>query len=308
MKTNSKLLNEFHRIARLDENCNFIAGMDSMSYEGMIEVKEIRNLGYPTGTDDGLSYRFVRYPGAQQLCLWLPVDVYADPGTIRLMETHSGKELFHEDVSVKVNGSVQLILDTLDWPFEEYLLQLRMNSGRRYELIFSKKAIDTGALNESLDSGVWNANLMQKQKDGTLVPKEEPDPTGGMWRVYRDGTGKIIPNEDFNLRAQSENEVREIFTNLMYQEKSPVLEYEDQGRGGYVIYKDGSRQCKFWYEFGGGEVKLFIDIPSEKDWERNTGISLKKRREVLLFIANTARREKAPSWRFEIRDREIAFY
>ena len=59
---------------------------------------------------------------------------------------------------------------------------------------------------------------------------------------------------------------------------------------------------------GGGECKLFIDIPSSDAWEKMTLTPLSRRSEILEFLARTAQHEQALTWRYEIHDQEIAFY
>lgn len=59
---------------------------------------------------------------------------------------------------------------------------------------------------------------------------------------------------------------------------------------------------------GGGDCKLYIDIPSSDEWEKSTDTSLGRRGEILEFVARTAQKEQARTWRYEIHEREIAFY
>ena len=89
---------------------------------------------------------------------------------------------------------------------------------------------------------------------------------------------------------------------------SPRLEYAGNARGGEVNYIDGETRLTFWHEIGGGDCKMYISIPDEASWEKATKTPLAKRREILLFIASTARREQAPSWRFEINETSIDFF
>ena len=92
------------------------------------------------------------------------------------------------------------------------------------------------------------------------------------------------------------------------RDSSQRLEYEDHGRAGNVIYVEGPTRIKFWYEMGGGDCKLYIDIPSSDEWEKSTDTSLGRRGEILEFVARTAQKEQARTWRYEIHEREIAFY
>ena len=56
----------------------------------------------------------------------------------------------------------------------------------------------------------------------------------------------------------------------------PKLEYSNQGREGYVIYKDDISTLKFYFEFGGGDCVAMISIPTEEKWEGQTKRSMPK--------------------------------
>lgn len=84
--------------------------------------------------------------------------------------------------------------------------------------------------------------------------------------------------------------------------------YEDQGRGGNVIFQLGSITCRFWYEFGGGTTLVFIDVPAEAQWEAHTKIPLADRDQVLNFIGQRAIADKAPGYRYRIEATSIVIY
>lgn len=133
------------------------------------------------------------------------------------------------------------------------------------------------------------------------------DPDDGMWRVYRDGYGNSIPNEDKEIRDKMDSRLVEIF-NLKQKNEGTRLEYDHRGRGGYVTFIENDIRIQLWWEFGGGDCHVFIEIPTEKNWEAETKTPLSRRREILLFIANTVRRDQGPHWRFEIEDGSISYY
>lgn len=86
------------------------------------------------------------------------------------------------------------------------------------------------------------------------------------------------------------------------------LSYTSQGRAGLVHYHEGELYLSFDYEMSGGDEELLaISVPSAEQWERATGVPLERRREILDFVAETARRDQCPSWQAEIRAAEIAF-
>ncbi|NUO01432.1 MAG: hypothetical protein HUU01_12555 [Saprospiraceae bacterium] len=84
--------------------------------------------------------------------------------------------------------------------------------------------------------------------------------------------------------------------------------YEDQGRGGYVVFQMDSTICRFWYEFGSGSTLVFIDVPAEAQWESHTKIPLADRDEVLNFIGRRAIADKAPGYRYRIEATSVVIY
>ncbi|MEO6040181.1 MAG: hypothetical protein ABIQ93_17335 [Saprospiraceae bacterium] len=60
--------------------------------------------------------------------------------------------------------------------------------------------------------------------------------------------------------------------------------YSNDGRGGYVHYQSRAATFAFYYEFGGGEVVASIYLPSLPEWEKETGLPLARRDEVLNFM------------------------
>lgn len=86
------------------------------------------------------------------------------------------------------------------------------------------------------------------------------------------------------------------------------VSYEDQGRGGYVVFQLGSTICRFWYEFGGGTTLVFIDVPAEAHWEAQTKIPLAQREQILNFIGQRAIADKAPGYGYRIEPTSIVIF
>ncbi|MFM9951574.1 MAG: hypothetical protein ACKV1O_26810 [Saprospiraceae bacterium] len=86
------------------------------------------------------------------------------------------------------------------------------------------------------------------------------------------------------------------------------VSYEDQGRGGNVVFQLGNTICRFWYEFGGGATLVFIDVPAEAHWEAHTKIPLAQRDQILNFIGQRAIADKAPGYRYRIEATSIVIY
>lgn len=60
--------------------------------------------------------------------------------------------------------------------------------------------------------------------------------------------------------------------------------YEQQGRGGTIIFQLDSTVLRFGWEFGGGNALALVFIPDEDQWEAQTGLLLTQRMPVLDFI------------------------
>ncbi|WP_080236919.1 hypothetical protein [Spirosoma rigui] len=127
-----------------------------------------------------------------------------------------------------------------------------------------------------------------------------------MAKVYRDGFGQPIPNEDEMIRATVAQNLAKAFEGLA--PAGPRVEYTGNARAGSVRYVDGELRIDFWYEMGGGSCKLFINLPPPDQWEQQTNAPLSRRDEIVHFVATTVRREQGPSWRYEISSTEIAYY
>ena len=70
------------------------------------------------------------------------------------------------------------------------------------------------------------------------------------------------------------------------------LEYEDCGRGDYVILHWGATKNRFWREFGTGNTLSFIEIPTAVKWECETGIPLQNRAATLEYIGRKTARDQ----------------
>lgn len=118
--------------------------------------------------------------------------------------------------------------------------------------------------------------------------------------IYKDGFGNIIPDEDLILREKLNKELARKF--------SRRLEYTGTLRAGTVIYIDTETRIEFPHEMGGGNSLVYIDIPSEENWEAQTKTPLERRKDILEFVATTVQAQQASNCYFEINEKEIAFY
>jgi len=81
--------------------------------------------------------------------------------------------------------------------------------------------------------------------------------------------------------------------------------YEEQGRSGNVVFYREDINLRFWYEFGTGLTLAFIDVPKEENWTSITGLPLEDRLPILNFIGERVVRDRAPGYRFEIKEDSI---
>lgn len=246
-------------------------------HEGQIGIGDIRTVDGPAELKPP-TLKFVHYPGSQQLILWLPKP--AHEGYLELSVTRDGVDIERGPVSSRMNGSVQILFATLEWPPGDYRIAITHKDGWRHTVDLKKYA--PGA--------------------EPPPPKPEPvmeSPSSGPI-VYRDGAGNIIPNTDLELRGQARRDIARMFGRR--------LEYEGNYRAGTVIYIDGDTRIRFSHEMAGGDVKFSIEIPSKEHWEGFTKTPLKARKEIVAFVAERVRIEKADSWRYEISDESIDYY
>ena len=118
--------------------------------------------------------------------------------------------------------------------------------------------------------------------------------------VYRDGFGNVIPNIDLEMQEKLKEEIKGRFERH--------LEYEGNLRAGNVLYIEGKLRISFSNEVGGGNCMVYIDIPSDENWEAQTNTPLSRRKDILEFVAATVQMQQASNCRYEIRENTISFY
>ena len=118
--------------------------------------------------------------------------------------------------------------------------------------------------------------------------------------VYKDGFGNLIPDEDLILREKLNKELERKF--------SRRIEYTGNVRVGTVIYIDSDTRIEFNNEMGGGNCMVFIDIPTEAQWEAATKTPLERRKDILEYMAIVVQVQQASNCYFEIKENEIGFY
>ncbi|MEP7197414.1 MAG: hypothetical protein ABI851_12910 [Saprospiraceae bacterium] len=261
-------------------------------HNGIIELGSVENKGIQDDQIGLLHAQFVHYPNCQQLQVWLPESNFQkeDYGNYQIIIKATNKIEEQGKVQDKVSGSVQMLFDTLSLTEGDYTLEIEHPNGGKLCLHFHKCAEDI----------VLEAT----------VPNQESNKEDSLWKVYKDGFGNVIPNEDKTIRQKADEKINTVFEKVFGNNKlsSPRLEYVDHGRSGKITYIENETRIDFYHELGGGGCKMYIDIPAEESWEKVTNTSLHKRREILLFIASSVIRDQAPSWRYEFQEKAILFY
>ena len=93
-------------------------------------------------------------------------------------------------------------------------------------------------------------------------------------------------------------------------ENGRSLVFENNGRSGYAIFRDGITITRFYTEVGGGDCIFYMDIPSTEEWESQTNYSSGERAEILKYIAEESLRKQAnlPGSYYTIEENHIVFY
>lgn len=248
------------------------------AHEGQIVIGDIRNAGAPP--DVGvLTLRFVHYPGAQQLILWLPQSGYHGYGDV--IVARNGEVIEQASVRDRLNGSVQILWNTLPWPAGDYAIAITHADGWRHEA------------------------MLQKLEAGVAPPQPDPSPAPPPAQdsapiVYHDSFGREIPNADLGMRSQAQEELGRTFGRR--------VEYEGTIRAGTVIYIDPIHRIAFENELCGGDLHATIYIPSAAHWVAATGAPLHMRDGIIAFVAARVRQDQASTWRYRITETSIDFY
>ena len=80
------------------------------------------------------------------------------------------------------------------------------------------------------------------------------------------------------------------------------LEYINEGRGGYVVYNDGQKSLKFFFEYGGENCVVIIYVPTNQEWAKKTKRPIEDRQAILTFVAEQSIKDQAPGCYYEISD------
>jgi hypothetical protein len=247
---------------------------DRDGFEGEIVLAAPESPGAPSGSG-ALTARFVRYPGSQQVMLWLPQD--GPQNYTRLTITGPGGTREDAPLEDRLNGRIQILIDTFSWPPGDYMIRITHRDGWCHTLTLLKLA-----------EGISPPS----------VPPPAPEPATGPI-VYRDGLGKVMPETDLELRKALQEKMAARFARH--------LEFDGTFRGGTIIYVEGEIRIPFSHEMCAGGVHFSIDVPIPGRWEAATGRPLSERDDIIAFLAFETRRLKASSWHYRILEDRIDF-
>jgi hypothetical protein len=166
-------------------------------FEGIIEITQIENTGENTDQIGTLTARFVRYPGCQQLSVWLPENGWQEGyGRYQIVATETGDCIEQAPVNQKINGNVKMTWETLAWNPGIYHLDIVHPKGGKHSMYFNKlkegEFVPVDKIVEMPTATAESPSLAT-----ALLPQPVPKSTeDSMWKVYLDGFGNPIRNDD----------------------------------------------------------------------------------------------------------------
>ena len=160
-------------------------------HNGIIELGTIENTGDNADQIGLLTAQFVHYPDCQQLQLWLPEYGRNGYGNYRILDKNKQNVLENALVDDKLSGSIKMLFDTLALPEGAYTLEIDHPKGGKHVLHFQKFAED-----------------FVPEKPVIVVPPSTED---SLRKVYKDGFGNDIPNEDCAMRDTAHTLLGELF-------------------------------------------------------------------------------------------------
>lgn len=251
------------------------------SYYGQIMIGNITNSD--ALKDAGLmpfgenNIRFVHYPDCQQLIIHLP-NYYDNYTSFSISEKLDKRKVFFAQISDIVGGSTQILIDSLFLKPTDYEISINTKEGSAHTIFFSKH----------------EEGFIQEEEPGQQM--EEDNKTEGPI-VYRDGFGNIIEEEDLKMRDKLWNKMAKIFR---------TVTFASYGREGEAVYREGTKELRFYMEFGGGDVVFYLNIPDDHVW-KSAGFDENEKSEIITYVAEETRDKQASSCNYEIGDREIVY-
>jgi hypothetical protein len=248
---------------------------DPAAYEGPIELGQAHNLHAPPHVGL-LVARFVRYPGCQQLQLWLPQPGCEGYGELRVV-CDDGTVLDRDPLQRRLSGSVHLLFDTLAWPPCAFTLEIDHRDGWQHRLPMHK--LDEAAAKAAEAAAAARQAAAARMPDSRHLSRQR---RADRPQRYRDGLGRWLPDESQILRERA---LADLTARLLRR-----VDHVGTVYGGQFIYSDGTVQIRFQQEMGAGACKLLVHVPAAEHWVAATGAPLDLRDEIVDCVAEAARR------------------
>lgn len=86
------------------------------------------------------------------------------------------------------------------------------------------------------------------------------------------------------------------------------LHHINEGRSGYIIYRDALGEVKMYYEYGGGNCVVAINVPTPEEWKATLNRKPEDRDRILNHIARHAIRYQAPGSSYKLTNKFIEVF
>lgn len=211
--------------------------------------------------------KIVHYSDVQQIVLWLP-----ERGTlyenILIIKTSNGQILLESTILDILNGSVQIIVDSLEFPPGEFTISIFRDNQKVYELFFNKveeKKVIKPNQNLGLTSHMIDNTIREEVIESSIeaLDSSELDAKNKRDEFYKDLQDKLISK----------------------------IQFFSTGRDGYIVFSEEGKSCRFELEMNTGPAKYYLYIPSSARWEATTGFPLHQRDRILEHVIFMFRRD-----------------
>ncbi len=185
----------------------------------------------------------MHYPDCQQLIVWLPESGTVGYKNYKLTDISSNTTIESGKVEERLSGSVQILFDTLFLKDSKYILEIEHPNGGLHVLHFQKLDEATNSIADTVDENQESTN---------------PDTA---IKVYKDGMGNIIPNDDVLLREKINAQLFQSFNAIM---SAPSESYFDIAPDISVRADIINQALSFATEWGDNFQKSIISRMHEK--------------------------------------------
>lgn len=265
--------------------------------------------------------RVIHYPDCQQLMFHMPRYAY-DAGAYRLINNVTGELIENVRVRDHLSGSTQVLLDTLPYKPGFYTIEAVWPDGWTHQIRFIKfiegypeasyenppRNVELAIKNQECHLMPAPVETIQEKKTVSQIKKPKPYPN----YVHPPGNVTVIQNEK-EYRTFDSNGVEiengidmKSFKRDLALKFGAVAEYTQDGRGGKIYYAENDLSMEFYWEFGGGNAVVVIDIPEEKYWEAQTKTPLAERYGFLSRMTERVIQDKAPGCHFQMYSNSIS--